>query len=105
MVPPNFTLCSIIRKESPESQQKHTHGNKFLRTLWCLNDNLNTGHNQKTPIRKSTSIIDGVCFNYEQLFHPVQCTVCRICQGSTLEKLVLPKTTGILRISDQIHHP
>ena len=55
-------------------------------------------------MRKRTSILARVCFNYEQLFHPVQCTVCRICQCSSRDKLVLPEVTGILLISDQLHH-
>ena len=52
-------------------------------------------------IRKKTFILDGVCFNYEQLYHPVQCTVCRICQYSSRDKLVAPEVTGILSIPDQ----
>ena len=55
-------------------------------------------------MRKITSILDGVCVNYEQLFHPVHCTACRIRQGSSKDKLVLPEVTGILSISDELHY-
>ena len=55
-------------------------------------------------MRKRTSILHGVCFNYELLFHPVQCTACRICQCSSRDELVLPEVTGILSISDQLHY-
>ena len=82
MSPPNGNFWSISRKESPESQQKHAFRNKFLRTLLCLKDIFNPGYNQKTLIRKRTSILDGVGFNYKQLFHPIQCTACRKCQCS-----------------------
>ena len=55
-------------------------------------------------MRKSTSIFDEICVNYEQLFHPVQSTACRKCQGSSKDKLALPEVTSILSISDQIHY-
>ena len=96
MSPPNLNFWSISRKESPESQQKHAHRSRFLRTLLCSNDILNPEYNRKMLMRKRTSILDGVCFNYEQLFHPVQCTARRICQNSSRDKLILPKVTGIL---------
>ena len=76
----------------------------------CSNDIFNPGYNRKMLIRKRTSIRDRVCFNYEQLFHPVQCTACRICQYSSRDqcssrdKLVLPEVTGLLSFSDQIHY-
>ena len=104
MVPPNFNFWSIWRRESLESQQKHAPRNRFLRTLLCSNDNFNPGYNRKMIIRKRTSILDRVCFNYEQLFHPVQCTACKICQCSSRDRLVLPEVTGILTISDQVHY-
>ena len=104
MVPPNSNFCSISRKESLESQQKHALRNRFLRTLLCSNDIFDPGYSRKMLIRKRTSILARVCFNYEQLFHPVQCTACKICQCSSREKLVLPKGTGILSISDQFHY-
>ena len=104
MSPPNLKFWSISRKESPESQQKHALRNRFLRTLLCLNVIFNPGYNRKTLIKKRTSILDRVCFNYEQLFHPVQCTNCRICQCRSRDRLVLPEVTGILTISDQNHY-
>ena len=104
MVPQNLTFWSISRRESLESQQKNALRNRFLRTLLCSNDNFNPGYIRKVLIRKRTSILDRVCFNYEQLFHPVQCTACRICQCSSRDRLVLPEVTGILSISDQVHY-
>ena len=103
MVPPNLNFWSISRKESLESKQKHALRNMFLRTLLCSNDIFNPGYNRKMLMRKTTSFLARVCFNYEQLFHPVQCTACRICQCSSRDKLVLPKLTGTLVISDQFH--
>ena len=94
MVPPILNLWSISRKESLQSKQKHALRKKFLRTLLCSNDFLNPGYNRKMLMRKRTSNLDKVCFNYEQLFHPVQCTACRICQGSSRDKLFLPEVTG-----------
>ena len=104
MVPPNLRFWSISRRESLEFQQKHALRKKFLRTLLCSNDNFNPGYNRKMLIRKRTSILDGVCFNYEQLLHPVQCTARRICQCSSRDRLVLPEETGFLSISDQLHY-
>ena len=83
MSPPILIFWSISRKENPESQQKRALRNKFLRTLLCSNDIFNPGCNRKTLIRNRTSILDGVCFNYEQFFHPKQCTACRKCQFSS----------------------
>ena len=55
-------------------------------------------------IRKTTSILDGVCAIYEQLFHPVQGNAFRICQCSSRDKLVLPEVNGILSFSDLFHY-
>ena len=96
MVPPNLIIWSISHKESLESEQKQAHRNKFLRTLLCSNDIFNPGYNRKMLIRKKTSILDRVCFNYEQLFHPLQGTACRICQCSSRDKIAVSKVTGIL---------
>ena len=104
MVPPNLYFWFVSRKESLESQQKHSLRNKFLRTLLFSNDIFIPGYNRKKRMRKRTSIFDRVCFNYEQLFHPVQCTACRICQWSSGDRLVLPEVTDILSISDQLHY-
>ena len=73
-VPPNLNLWSISRKESLESQQKHALRNRFLRTLLCSNDIFNPGYNRKMLMRKRLSVFDEIYFNYEQLFHPIQCT-------------------------------
>ena len=86
MSPTNLNFRSISRKESPESQQKHALRKRFLRTLLCSNVILNPGYNRKTLIRKRTSILVRVCLNYEQLFHPIQCTACRKCQRSSRGK-------------------
>ena len=83
MCPPNLNFWSISCKEILESQQKHALRNRFLRTLLCSNDIFSPGYNRKTLIRKRTSILDRDWFNYEQLFHPVQCTACRNCQCSS----------------------
>ena len=104
MVPPNLNFWSISRRESLESQQKHALRNSFLRRLLCSHDNCNPVYNRKMLIGKRTSILDRVCFNYEQLFHPVQCTACRICQCSSRDRLVPSEVTGILTISDQVHY-
>ena len=68
MSPPNLNFWSISSKESPETQQKHALRNRFLRTLLSSNDIFNAGYNRKTLIRKRTSILVRVFFNYEQLF-------------------------------------
>ena len=104
MVSPNLNFLPISRKESLESQQKHALRNRFFRTLLGSNDIFNPGYNQNMLMRKRTSILDGVCFKIEQLFHPVQCTACRICQCSSRDKLVLPEVTAIPSISDQSHY-
>ena len=108
MVPPNLNFWSISRKESLESQQKHALWYSFLRIPLCSIDIFNPGYKWKMLIRKTTSILDGLSFNYEQLFHPVQCTAydmsmtMRIWHYSSRDKLVLPKVTGNLSISDQL---
>ena len=106
MSPPKSNFWSMSHEENPETQQKHAPKTRFLRTLLFSNDILNPGYNQKMLIRKRTSILDGVCVNYEyeQLFHPVQCTACRICQCSSRDKMFLPEVTGILSFSDQPHY-
>ena len=61
----------------------------------------------KWSVEKKTSILDSVCFDYEQLFHSVQCTACRLCrrfQYISKDKLVLSKMAGILSFSDQLHY-
>ena len=104
MVPPNLYFWSISRKESLESKQKHALRNRFLRTLFCPNDISNTGYNRKMLMSKKTSVPDRVRFNYEQLFHPVQCTAYRLCQCSSKDKLNLPEVAGILSISDHFQY-
>ena len=104
MVPPNIYFWSNSRKETLESQQKHALRNRFLRTLLCSNDTFNCGYNRKRPIRKRTSFLDGVCFNYEQLFHPVDCTAGRIYQCSSRQKLNSPRAIRILTISEEFHY-
>ena len=105
MVPAKSNVWSISPTESLESQQKHALRNRFLRTLLSSNDKFNSGYNHKMLIRKRTSILDGVCFCYEQLFHKIQGTAFRIYQRSSKDKLVSPRTTGILSISEEIPYP
>ena len=52
MSPSNLIFWSTSRKETPESQQKHALGKKFLRTLLCSNDIFNPGYNRKTLIER-----------------------------------------------------
>ena len=104
MVPPNLNFWSMSREESLESQKKHALRIRFLRTLLCSNEVLNHGYNRKMLTMKKTCVLDGVWFNYERLFHPVQCTACRKCQCSWRDKLALPEVTGILSFSDQLHY-
>ena len=104
MVPPNLNFWSISCRESLESQQKPALRYRFLRTLLCSNDNFNSGYNRKMLIRNRTCILDRVCFNYEQLIIPLQCTACRKRQCSSRNRLILPKVTGNLTISDQVHY-
>ena len=72
MVPANLDFWSISRKENLELQQQQAIRRKLLRTLFCWNDNFNSGYSQKLLLRKRTSIHGGVCFNYEQLFQPLE---------------------------------
>ena len=49
--------------------------NRFLRAMLCPNDTSSPEYNRKMHLRKRTSVLDGVCFTYEQLLRSVQCTV------------------------------
>ena len=100
MVPPNLNYWSNPSEESPESQQKHPLENRFLRTILCSDDNFNPGYNQKMLIGKKTSNLDGVCFTFGNLFCPVQCTACKTCQFSSLDKVVISRVTSFPSISD-----
>ena len=88
----------------------HLHSRKYntvsrlLRTVLCLNNIFNPGYNQKMLMRKRTFIVDRVWFIYEQFFHPVQQTACRICQCSSRDILALPEETGIVSTSEQFHY-
>ena len=104
MVPPKSKFWSVSRKENLESQRKQALRSRFLRKLLCSNDNFNPDYNRKMLMRTRTYIFDRVCVNYEQLFHPVQCTASRICQHSSKNKRVSPEVTGILPFSDQVHY-
>ena len=104
MVPPNLIFFSISRKESLEPEKKHALKNRFLRVLLCSNHNSNPGYNRKMLIGKGTSILDKGCLNYERLFHPVKCIARKICQCNSVDKLVLPRVTGILSVSGHFHY-
>ena len=86
MSPANLYCWSISRKENLESQQKHALRNRFLRTLMCSNGILKPGCSRKTLIKERKSILDGACFKYGQLFHPIKCTAGRKCQCSSRGK-------------------
>ena len=105
MSPPNLNFWSISRKESPESQQKHALRNRFLRTLLCSKDVFIPGYNRKTLIRKRTSILVWICFNYEQLFQPRQCTACRKCQCSSRGKRAWPAVFCIQSFLNPFQYP
>ena len=96
MVPTKLIFWSNSRKESLKSQQKHALKNRFLQTLLCPDDTFNPGYNWKMLNRKKTCILDDVCYIYEQLFLPGQCTACKKCQSSSTNKLVLSKAPGVL---------
>ena len=105
MVPPKLNFCSISRKESQDSQQEYALRSNFFCEHYCVRMTfLFPATIGNLLMRKRTSIFDRVCFNYEQLIHPVQCTACKICQGSSRDNLASPEVTGILSFSDQLHH-
>ena len=102
-----FTRCKClfhITQKSVASQQKHALKNRFLQTLLCWNDNFNTGFDRITLNRKKKSCLDTLCFNYEQLFQPAQCTASRICLGSFIDKHFSWRASFILSFSDQLHY-
>ena len=105
MSPPNLSFWSISRKEELESQQEHALRNRFFRTLLCSNDILNPGYNRETLIRNKTSILDTVCFNYEQLFHPIHGTACRKSQGSSRGKRAQQEAFCIQLTLNPIQYP
>ena len=104
MVRPNINFWSISCEESLEPEEKHTLRNRLLWSVLRSNDLFDPGYQRKMLIRKRTSILDKVCFKNEQMFHPVQCTACKLCQFSSIDKIVLPRATGILSTSDQTHY-
>ena len=55
-------------------------------------------------IENKTCILDKAYFIYEQLFHPVPGTACKICQRNYMDKLNLLRATDILSLSDQLHY-
>ena len=105
MVLPDLKFWSISRKESPDTQQKHALRNRFLRTLLCSKDIFNPGYNGETLIRKITSSLDVVCFNYEQLFHAIQCTACRKCQYSSRGKRAQQESSCTQSIKNPFQYP
>ena len=96
MIPPNLKFWSISRKESLASEQGHALTEKFSRALLCSNNKFVPGYNPKMVKRKRTSFLAEVCFNYEQLFHPVQSIAGKICQGNSIYIMVLPRVSGIV---------
>ena len=100
MVPPGLNFWSIW------NPNRSMHLEKGFCEHYCVQTTISIpGTIKKMLKRKRTSILGGVCFIYEQLSHPVQCTSCRKCQCRSKDKFVLPEVTGILKISDQLHYP
>ena len=83
MVPLKLIFWSISGKESVAYQQKHAFRNRFSQALLSLVGNFDPRYNRIMLLRKKTSNLDKVCFNDEQLFHPVLSTACRICQNGS----------------------
>ena len=81
-----FGLSQIKKVQNPNRNMHIEIGFWFLRTLLCSNEIFNPGYNRKTLIGKKTSILDGVCFTYEQLFHSIQCNACRKCHCNSKSK-------------------
>ena len=104
MVTPDIKFWSISSKEILEDQEKHELRNKFLRKCLGSNHIYNPGYNRKMLNKQRTSILDKACFNYEHLFHPVQCTACKISQLTSNDEQVLPRATGILSTSERLHY-
>ena len=96
MVSTSSNFLSISSKKRLESQQKHAFSINYLRTLLYSSDKSDPGYYRKLLIRKCTSSLVGICFDYEQLFHPIQCTACKLCQCSSKVILKLP------RVSDSV---
>ena len=43
-------------------------------------------------------------FNYEKLFRWLQCIACKICQCSSIHKLILSRASGVLSLSDHLRY-
>ena len=71
-----------------------------MRALLCLNDKFNPQHNRIMISRRRTSFPEEVCFDNEQLLHPVKSTAWKVCQCDSIDKPKLPRTSGFLSISD-----
>ena len=56
----------------------------------------NSGYKRRMIIRRRTHILDKLCFNYEQFFHPIQSTACKTNQCTSKDNLVLAGVTAIL---------
>ena len=104
MVLSNFDFWSISGKESLEFQEKHELNKEFLRAILSSKDTFNPRLNRKRRNSNRTSDSVWVCFTYEQLFHPVQCTAGKICQCNSIDKLALPKATGIFSTAFKFHY-
>ena len=55
-------------------------------------------------LEKKRPFLTKFVFVNEQLFHPVQCSACKIRQFSSKDKLFFLKATSILSISDQFQY-
>ena len=104
MLPKKLKLWSISRKKKIGSQQKHALKNRLWPEQFRSNDSFSLGCNRQMLIKKTKSILGKVCFIYGQLLRPIQCTCCKVCQCSLIDKLVLPRVTGILSILDQLQY-
>ena len=68
----------------------------------CVQMTILTPGTIKKLNRERTSFLDGVCLNYEQLFHPLDYSTCGISQGGSIDKLILPRAVGSPIISKQL---
>ena len=96
MVPPKVNFWSISRKKSL-NPNRSTHLERNFGEHFCAQMTFwHPGYNRKMLIRKKTFTLEKTCFENERLFHPVQCTTCKIYHYSSIDKLVLPSVSGFL---------
>ena len=72
MVSTTLNFCSISHKKTQHQAQKHALKISSFLALLCSYDIFNLGYRRKVHKRWRTSNSDEVCFNYDQLFQPIQ---------------------------------